>query len=71
MTVGPYFVMSSDEATKAGYVSDVPDYSWSLLRRNEDGSVTFIGCDGGEPEDQLLVRDWSWVCDALNAEAAR
>lgn len=24
-----------------------------------------IGSDGGEPEDQSLVRDWSWVRDAL------
>lgn len=26
-----------------------------------------VGEDGGEPEDQLLVRDWVWVCDSLNA----
>lgn len=25
------------------------------------------GWDGGEPEDQLLVRDWQWVPGALQA----
>lgn len=29
-----------------------------------------IGRDGGEPEDQLLIRDWGWVCPALNAAYA-
>lgn len=27
---------------------------------------TIVGVDGGEPEDQTLGRDWSWVADALN-----
>lgn len=26
-----------------------------------------VGCDGGEPEDQTLGRDWFWVVGALNA----
>jgi hypothetical protein len=33
-----------------------------------------LGADGGEPEDQLLVRDWEWVpkeLNALQAENAR
>lgn len=25
-----------------------------------------IGTDGGEPEDNTLNRDWSWVVGALN-----
>ena len=25
-----------------------------------------VGCDGGEPEDQTLVRDWQWVRTLLN-----
>lgn len=29
-----------------------------------------LGCDGGEPEDQLLTRDWAWVADELNSLAA-
>ena len=73
-TKGPYFIAGSDAAVVMGWANecDVPDNSFCcLLRRNEDESVTFIGCDGGAPEDQTLNRDWSWVCDALNAEAAR
>jgi hypothetical protein len=28
-----------------------------------------LGHDGGEPEDQLLVRDWHWVREEMNAMA--
>lgn len=31
---------------------------------------TIVGNDGGEPEDQLLLRDWRWVVVLLN-ELAR
>ena len=30
-----------------------------------------VGQDGGEPEDQTLGRDWSWVPDEMNTLAAR
>lgn len=42
------------------------DFGWAVYdtKRNE-----VVGCDGGEPEDQLLVRDWGWVAVALNAVA--
>lgn len=42
------------------------DFGWAVYdtKLNE-----VIGCDGGEPEDQLLVRDWAWVVDALNSVA--
>lgn len=35
------------------YVDGVPKTVW--------------GWDGGEPEDQILYRDWSWVETAMNA----
>ena len=45
--------------------------------RNDFGSAIidtmtneFVACDGGEPEDQLLTRDWSWVVPLLNKIAA-
>ena len=40
------------------------DDSWLLIDRHKR---CVVGADGGEPEDQLLVRDWSWVAEALNA----
>lgn len=40
------------------------DDSWLLIDRHRR---CVVGADGGEPEDQLLVRDWSWVEEALNA----
>lgn len=45
------------------------DGDWdSGIWRCEDGvPVEFIGRDGGEPEDQTLVRDWAWVASALQA----
>lgn len=36
---------------------------WCLMLGSE-----LIKCDGGEPEDQMLVRDWAWVPDLLNTE---
>ena len=30
-----------------------------------------VASDGGEPEDQTLGRDWSWVPDELNVLAVR
>lgn len=35
-----------------------------VLKDRQTGEI--IGYDGGEPEDQLLVRDWQWVAVALN-----
>lgn len=34
-----------------------------------DGRI--VGGDGGEPEDQTLLRDWKWVPVELNALAAK
>jgi len=39
------------------------DFGWILVDNKKN---TIVGSDGGEPEDQLLVRDWSWVADLLN-----
>ena len=33
----------------------------------DDGESAFITSDGGEPEDQTLTRNWSWVSEALNS----
>jgi hypothetical protein len=33
----------------------------------DTATYDIVGYDGGEPEDQTLGRDWSWVVDALNA----
>ena len=44
------------------------DYKYTnfLFRQLDGRPVEYIGCDGGEPEDQTLRRDWSWVVTALN-----
>lgn len=42
------------------------DYSSVIIEYTDDGSVDYIGEDGGEPEDQTLGRDWSWVVPTLN-----
>ncbi len=44
------------------------DYHWQLIALDEDGKrVCVLGEDGGEPEDQTLVRDWDWVPKVINA----
>jgi hypothetical protein len=60
------------------YAEDVPEElrcmpdtdCWVLVTREREGDrnspiVSVIAWDGGEPEDQTLVRDWSWVTTAL------
>lgn len=37
----------------------------TLVRCEDDVSVEILGEDGGEPEDQIFRRDWSWVAPAL------
>lgn len=53
----PYEILT-DEQKPLCY----PDH-WAIVD-TEDGRV--LGCDGGEPEDQMLLRDWSWVVEELN-----
>ena len=37
-----------------------------VVRVENDNVVEVIAWDGGEPEDQLLTRDWRWVPLAMN-----
>ena len=68
-------VLSLNDAAKAGIdplilgMKNANDFEfgWCIVEHLPDGTLILIGCDGGEPEDQLLVRDWSWVAPALNA----
>jgi len=42
--------------------------NYRLVEFASDGkALRIVGSDGGEPEDQLLVRDWEWVCHEMNA----
>lgn len=56
-----FYIDHTREHTQTGRYDD--DYSWCVVDRST-GEV--VGYDGGEPEDQILVRNWSWVVDALN-----
>lgn len=57
------FEKQKTDTSKRFYV-DNDGEDWTVIDRST-GKV--IGSDGGQPEDQLLVRNWSWVVDALNA----
>lgn len=39
---------------------------WALYEFEDDKPLRLVGSDEGEPEDRLLVRDWSWVPEELN-----
>lgn len=41
---------------------------WGVI---DTANGRLVGIDGGEPEDQLLCRDWKWVPEELNKLAAR
>lgn len=68
-----YIVLDDDDATLAGgpaapTADSYSDWGWTVYRQDEDGRLLeAIGSDGGEPEDQLLIRDWKWVAPALEA----
>lgn len=61
-------IVSNDELSSLGsdMGSILDEYGNSIIEILEDGTVNWIGSDGGEPEDQFLTRDWSWVVGALN-----
>jgi hypothetical protein len=68
-----YKVLSVGDAIKSGfenltYLMAVTndEYTWCVFEMDGDKPVRLIGNDGGDPEDQILVRDWSWVVTALN-----
>ncbi|MHA1169375.1 MAG: hypothetical protein ACTSRU_16230 [Candidatus Hodarchaeales archaeon] len=69
-------VMSSDEIIE----QKIPNYTlyqdardsfgsfcWAIVEFDDDDNpLRIVGEDGGEPEDQKLVRDWKWVEEELN-----
>ncbi len=62
-----FFLVSVEDATIAGLEFDASWNAFSLVLEYADGNIRVVGCDGGEPEDQTLCRDWSWVVEELNA----
>jgi hypothetical protein len=77
-----YFMLSNESALHAGHFAsreaaeslvgiDALEYGFSIFRQGADGTIQLIGSDGGEPEDQTLTRDWSWVVGALNEAYAQ
>mgnify|MGYP001607828731 FL=1 len=65
-----YIVENIQKAKEMGYpgteIYNDEDYGWGIWYIEDNKVVEFIGSDGGEPEDQLLVRNWKWVVNALN-----
>lgn len=70
-----FVVVHSSEAIKNGYPDDQGtlhhlnrwhEAAFCLYETDGEKPIRFVASDGGEPEDQLLVRDWSWVADELN-----
>jgi hypothetical protein len=40
---------------------------FAVVDRGSPTETRIVGCDGGEPEDQSLGRDWKWVVDELRS----
>ena len=65
-----YFQMNLTEAVNKGYIQkddyyDI-DFMTGVFFEDNEGKVSLINTDGGEPEDQYLYRDWAWVVPELN-----
>lgn len=75
-----FIVVSSKDARAnryPGYDDPVHDrhfldgWCWCLYETDGEKPIRLIAEDGGEPEDQCLVRDWDWVPTELNKLASR
>ena len=69
-----YRIMDREECEEIGLLEKnayKDGFGWAVVRFEGDRAVEVIGEDGGEPEDQLLIRDWRWVAPALNAAFER
>lgn len=67
-----FFVVDESEAKELlgdSFEGTYDGESWCLLEKMDDGTHRLVGMDGGEPEDQSLVRDWAWIVAELNAQA--
>ena len=62
--------VSPKEAEARGAIIDAEStVNWNTCEcvvENTPSGAVLVGHDGGEPEDQLLCRDWRWVVPALN-----
>jgi len=56
-------LLKNEEALPDGHqLTNFDDFSFILFSRTDDGVIDRVfGWDGGEPEDQLLCRNWKWV----------
>jgi hypothetical protein len=66
-----YSIMSLKETVDDGCVDAEdyydPEFTMGVFELDDDGHpIKLLGTDGGEPEDQTLYRDWSWIATALN-----
>jgi hypothetical protein len=67
-----FCILTESDAFAAGLIPEPSNWSSvsSYVVENIDGRpARVIGSDGGSPEDQVLLRDFAWVADALNEVA--
>lgn len=67
--MNPFAILSFKELPKEliEEAEDWCDHKWrTFVIKTVNGKSKIIHCDGGEPEDQTLGRDWSWVGGALD-----
>jgi len=69
----PYRILSSDDARILPYKEDLPyDHCWVLVEFDNKNIIKrIVATDNGEPEDQTLARNFSWVANELNNLAAK
>lgn len=67
-----YRIVQAEIAVKNNYPDAQQFEDWGdtwdmscVYRFEGETPIELIGWDGGEPEDQVLYRDWAWVPKAL------
>ena len=61
-----FIVVDEDEAMNLGWLPRTKNRYRGVLFDTSTIPPTDVGRDGGEPEDQTLFCDWSWVVDLCN-----
>lgn len=46
------------------------DCRYAIVEFDGEKPVRLVDWDGGEPEDQILTRDWRWVAEEMNKLAS-
>ena len=65
-----FVVIHGEEAMEHNLPDAFPEQKlencWCIYETDGTAPIHLVGYNSGEPEDQLLLRDWDWIVRELN-----